>query len=74
MDKNEYNFFPEVSTNLLTSIINSQFIKKKPKIGIKKDLKNIKIEKVDGNIIQNSNSYNKFFYTYEKCIELNNSN
>ena len=74
MDKNEYNFFPEVSTNLLTSIINSQFIKKKPKIGIKKDLKNIKIEKEDGNIIQNSNICNKFFYTYEQCIELNNSN
>ncbi len=74
MDKNEYNFFPEVSTNLLTSIINSQFIKKKPKIGIKKDLKNIKIEKVDGNIIQNSNISNKFFYTYEQCIELNNKN
>ena len=74
MDKNEYNFFPEVSTDLLTSIINSQFIKKKPKIGIKKDLKNIKIEKEDGNIIQNSNICNKFFYTYEQCIELNNSN
>ncbi len=72
MDKNEY-LFPEVLNSLLTSTINSQFIKKKPKIGITKELKNIKVDKTDGVIIENIN-LNKFLYTMEQCIELNNNN
>ena len=72
MDKNE-NLFPEVSNNLLTSPIKNQFIKKNPRIGIKKELKNIKIEKVDGIITDNDNE-NKFIYTLQECIELNNNN
>ena len=72
MDKNEY-FFPEVTNSLLISTINNQFIKKKPKIGISKELKNIKVEKIDGEVSEINNS-NKFIYTKEQCIELNNNN
>ena len=72
MERNE-NLFPEVSNNLLTSPIKNQFIKKNPKIGIKKDLKNIKIEKLDG-IINNNDNEKKFIYTLQECIELNNNN
>ena len=72
MEKNE-NLFPEVSNNLLTSPIKNQFIKKNPRIGIKKELKNIKIEKLDGIITKNDNE-NKFIYTLQECIELNNNN
>ena len=72
MDKNEY-LFPEVLNSLLTSSINSQFIKKKPKIGIIKELKNIKVDKTDG-IINDKSNLNKFIYTMEQCIELNNNN
>ena len=70
MDKAEYSF-PEILNNLLTSPLSNQFIIKKPKIGVCKELKNIKVEKLDGLEKNNKNEYMKI-YTLEECIELNN--
>ena len=47
MDKTDF-LFPEITNNLLTSPISNKFTIKKPKIGVFKELKNIKIDKTDG--------------------------
>ena len=72
MDKTDY-LFSEITNNLLTSPISNKFTIKKPKIGVFKDLKNIKIDKIDG-LKKNIENENRKIYTLEQCIELNNKN
>ena len=72
MDKSDY-LFPEITNNLLTSPISNKFTIKKPKIGVFKELKNIKIDKTDG-IKKNIENEERKIYTLEQCIDLNNKN
>ena len=71
-EKNEINEFPEITNNLLTSPLKSEFIKKLPKLGINKKLKIIPIEHIDGKNIKYE-SLNKSL-TLNECVELNEEN
>ena len=71
-EKNEINEFPEITNNLLTSPLKSEFIKKLPKLGINKKLKIIPIEHIDGKNIKYE-PLNKSL-TLNECVELNEEN
>ena len=71
-EKNELIEFPEITNNLLTSPLKSEFIKKLPKIGINKNLKIIPIEHIDGKNIKYE-PLNKVL-TLNDCVELNEEN
>ena len=67
-EKNEFIEFPEITNNLLTSPLKSEFTKKLPKLGINKKLKIIPIEHIDGKNIKYE-PLNKSL-TLNECVEL----